>query len=131
MYLNTSDRVVLERVSCFSLTDATPLDPERWSELGISPARAAADDRHRARFRGAGVADGGSCASYLIGFVPLMGEHYVSTESHALLFMNAVWGACANADSIEASICAAVCGRTRTGATTCRSSASRRTSCAC
>ena len=33
----------------------------------------------------------------------MMGEHYVSTKSHALLFMNSMWGARANADSIEAS----------------------------
>jgi predicted aconitase len=112
MYLNTSDRVVLERLSCFTLTDATPLDPDQWEALGLPQSRASADQRHRSRFRTAGAADGGSCAPYLIGFVPLMGEHYVSTESHALLFMNSVWGARANADSIEASVCAAVCGRT-------------------
>ncbi len=112
MYLNTSDRVVLERVACFTQSDAMPHDPDSWQDLGVKHAQAEADKRYRDRFRKAGVADGGSCAAYLIGFIPLFGEHYVSTESHALLLMNSMWGARANADSIEASICSAVCGRT-------------------
>jgi len=41
-----------------------------------------------------------------------MREHFVSCESSAVLFMNSVWGACGNGDGIEASFCAAVCGRT-------------------
>jgi len=112
MYLNTSDRVVLEKLSCFTQTDTTPLDPENWQKLGISREQYELDGRYRQRFRQAGAAEGGSCAAYMIGFIPMMGEHYVSTESHALLFMNSMWGARANADSIEASICSAVCGRT-------------------
>ena len=112
MYLNSSDRVVLDRLSCFTQSDAMPHDPDNWIELGVKKAQHEADLRYRERFRRAGAVEGGSCASYMIGFIPMMGEHYVSTESHALLFMNSMWGARANADSIEASICSAVCGRT-------------------
>lgn len=112
MYLNSSDKVVLEKLSCFTQTDTTPLDPDNWQKMGVSPDQSRLDSRYRQRFLQAGAASGGSCASYMIGFIPMMGEHYVSTESHALLFMNSMWGARANADSIEASICSAVCGRT-------------------
>jgi predicted aconitase len=112
MYLNSSETTVLQGLSCFTQTDARPFDPDRWQQMGVSPAMAERDTNIRQRFRRAGASEGGSCVPYLIGFVPLMGEHYVSTESHALLFMNSMWGARANADSIEASICSAVCGRT-------------------
>jgi predicted aconitase len=112
MYLNTSDKVLLEKLSCFTQTDTAPVDPDNWQKLRIAPEQFALDQQYRQRFRQAGAAEGGSCASYMIGFIPMMGEHYVSTESHALLFMNSMWGARANADSIEASICSAVCGRT-------------------
>lgn len=112
MYLNSDDRVELEGFGCFVQSDAGAVDAERWRNLGIEPAQQMRNKLYKERLRGVGLAEGNSCASYLIGFVPLRGEHYVSTESHALLFMNAVWGACANADSIEASVCAAVCGRT-------------------
>lgn len=112
MYLNSSDKVVLEKLGCYTQTDVVPLDPDNWQKLGIAPEQAQLNARYKARFFGAGAVEGGSCASYMIGFIPMMGEHYVSTESHALLFMNSMWGARANADSIEASICSAVCGRT-------------------
>lgn len=36
----------------------------------------------------------------------------MSCESSAVLFMNSLWGARGNGDGIEASFCAAVCGRT-------------------
>ena len=64
------------------------------------------------RFVDSGVVLSGNCIPYLTGFVPLFGEHFVSCESSAVLFMNALWGACGNGDGIEASFCAAVCGRT-------------------
>jgi predicted aconitase len=64
------------------------------------------------RFVAAGVILSGNCIPYLTGFIPLMGEHFVSCESSAVLFMNSMWGACGNGDGIEASFCAAVCGRT-------------------
>src|SRR6185437_1741563 len=112
MYLNSSEKVILDKLGCFTQTDVVPLDPENWQKMGIAPEQAQLNARYKARFLAAGAAEGGTCASYMIGFIPMMGEHYVSTESHALLFMNSMWGARANADSIEASICSAVCGRT-------------------
>lgn len=64
------------------------------------------------RFSQAGVVLSGNCIPYLTGFIPLMGEHFVSCESSAVLFINSLWGAYGNGDGIQASFCAAVCGRT-------------------
>ena len=64
------------------------------------------------RFVDAGVVLSGTCVPYLLGFIPLAGEHFVSCESSAVLFINSLWGACGNGDGIEASFCAAVCGYT-------------------
>ena len=64
------------------------------------------------RFVDAGVILSGNCIPYLTGFIPVMGEHFVSCESSAVLFINSVWAGCGNGDGIEASFCAAVCGRT-------------------
>jgi predicted aconitase len=75
-----------------------------------------------ARFVDAGVILSGNCIPYLTGFVPVMGEHFVSCESSAVLFMNSVWGARGNGDGIEASFCAAVCGRTPRAGMHCRKS---------
>jgi hypothetical protein len=65
-----------------------------------------------ARFVDSGVVLSGTCVPYLIGFMPLAGEHFVSCESSAVLFMNSLWAARGNGDGIEASFCAAVCGYT-------------------
>lgn len=64
------------------------------------------------RFVDAGVVLSGNCIPYLTGFIPMAGEHFVSCESSAVLFINSVWAGRGNGDGIEASFCAAVCGRT-------------------
>jgi len=64
------------------------------------------------RFVDTGVVLSGTCVPYLLGFIPLAGEHFVSCESSAVLFINSLWAACGNGDGIEASFCAAVCGYT-------------------
>jgi predicted aconitase/predicted aconitase with swiveling domain len=112
MYLNTDEKNRINCLSCYSQTDAAPFDLQYWQELGISHSQKQKHDQIMQRFKESGITIVSTCASFLSGFIPLMGEHYVSTESHALLLMNSIWGACANADSIETSICSAICGRT-------------------
>ena len=58
-----------------------------------------------------GACIGGSCTPYLAGMVPLKGEHFVTTESSAVLMYNAVFGACGNAAGSTMCLWAAVCGR--------------------
>jgi hypothetical protein len=112
MHLCATGKTVIDRVACPSQTDAGPMDPERWRDLALSPQEAEENARYLERYRQAGIHLVGSCVPYMLGFIPLMGEHYVSTESHAIIFMNSLWGACANADGIEAAWCSALCGRT-------------------
>jgi hypothetical protein len=76
------------------------------------PDRQAKNQAMLSRFVDSGVVLSGSCVPYLLGFIPLAGEHFVSCESSAVLFLNSLWGACGNGDGIEASFCAAVCGFT-------------------
>ena len=76
------------------------------------PGRQAKNLAMLSRFVDSGVVLSGTCVPYLLGFIPLAGEHFVSCESSAVLFLNSLWGACGNGDGIEASFCAAVCGYT-------------------
>lgn len=76
------------------------------------PDRAARNLAMLSRFVDSGVILSGTCVPYLLGFLPLAGEHFVSCESSAVLLLNSLMGACANGDGIEASFCAAVCGYT-------------------
>lgn len=62
--------------------------------------------------RKAGVTIAGSCSPYLMGWLPVRGEHFVTTESGVTIMGNSIWGACCNADGIEAAFWSAICGRT-------------------
>ena len=114
MSLCSSETVNLETMDsqciCFSGVDADCSDVP--DGMLMKPEKKTRNARFLSRFVDAGVVLSGNCIPYLTGFIPLMGEHFVSCESSAVLFMNSVWGACGNGDGIEASFCAAVCGRT-------------------
>lgn len=62
--------------------------------------------------REAGASEVHTCTPYFSGWIPLPGEHFVTTESSNVLLCNSVFGACGNADGIEAAVCSAICGRT-------------------
>jgi cis-L-3-hydroxyproline dehydratase len=98
--------------ACYSQTCALRTDLEKWAELGFTQEEADENAAYLKRYKKAGIHMVGTCAPYMTGFLPIMGEHYVCTESHAIIFMNSIWGACANADGIAAAFCSAMCGRT-------------------
>lgn len=114
MSLCTLDRVKLDKMDphcvCYSGVEADCTEvPE---QMLMSSDKKALNLSFLSRFVDAGVNLSGNCIPYLTGFIPLMGEHFVSCESSAVLFMNSIWGAMGNGDGIEASFCGAVCGRT-------------------
>ncbi len=113
MHFASEDPLTFDRdTACYTQTCALRMDLERWADLGFREDEAALNRAYLDRYKRAGVHMAGTCVPYLTGFVPVMGEHYVCTESHAILFMNSLWGACANADGIPAAFCSAMCGRT-------------------
>ncbi|MDO9508723.1 MAG: aconitase X catalytic domain-containing protein [Thermovirgaceae bacterium] len=112
MWFCSSEKIPFDAVGCFSQSDCSPVDHLNWSKMGCRGDEFRKNERYLDRCLKAGVHLVGSCVPYMTGFIPLFGEHYVTTESHAVLMMNSLWGACANADGIEAAFCSAVCTRT-------------------
>jgi hypothetical protein len=112
MHFCSDEKLNPGKVECFAQTDAGPMDPMQWESLGFSKQESMENELYLDRYLKEGIHIIGSCVPYMLGFIPVMGEHYVSTESHAIIFMNSLWGACANADGIEASFCSAFSGRT-------------------
>lgn len=98
--------------ACFTQTCALRTDLDQWADIGFSREEALENEAYLSRYKAAGIHMAGTCCSYMTGFMPTMGEHYVCTESHAIIFMNSLWGACANADGIAGAFCSAMCGRT-------------------
>lgn len=114
MSLCSDEKAVLERMNrgCVCYSGVEPDCAEQPGRMLMTPSKRETNQRFLSRFVDAGVILSGNCIPYMTGFVPVVGEHFVSSESSAVLFMNSLWGACGNGDGIEAGFCAAVCGRT-------------------
>jgi len=112
MHLCTDEKLSFEKFSCYCQSDCGPMDPENFAEMDISPEAAALNQSYLDFYRDLGVNMAGTCVPYLVGFLPLQGEHYVTSESHAVTLMNAFFGAAGNSDGLEAGFWAAICGRT-------------------
>ena len=108
MWFCSADKTPFDTVGCFSQSDCSPVDHLNWARMGCSEDEFRKNEQYPDRCLKAGGHLVGSCVPYMTGFMPVRGEHYVTTESHAVLMMNSLWGACANADGIEAAFCSAV-----------------------
>jgi len=97
---------------CICYSGVEPDCSEVSGQMLMPPAQQRLNLAYLKRFVDAGVVLSGNCIPYLTGFIPMKGEHFVSCESSAVLFINSIWGGCGSGDGIEASFCAAVCGRT-------------------
>ncbi len=89
-----------------------PCEQGRYEPFGQSAEFFAKNSHYLDRARKAGVIIAGSCAPYLTGWLPVRGEHFVTTESSVTLMGNSLWGAMGNSDGIEAAFWSAICGRT-------------------
>lgn len=112
MFFCSDETLLLQKVCCDCFADVGPFCPDNWKEIGATPNEYEVNQQFLERYLDAGVKLFGTCVPYLVGFIPLMGEHYVTSESHVVLLTNSLWGACGNSDGLETGFCSAVCGRT-------------------
>lgn len=97
--------------SCVCHTCVEAFDPMKTKELEIPEAAREKNEAYVRYCMDAGVIRTASCAPYLNGWIPLRGQHFVTTESSNVLLCNSLFGACGNPDGIEASFWASLCGR--------------------
>lgn len=97
---------------CFIQTCCSGCDYYCYEPINISKEVFEKNKKYLQITRPKGVNIVGSCTPYLSGWIPIRGEHFVSTESSNILMCNSVFGACGNADGLEASTWSAICGRT-------------------
>jgi len=97
---------------CQAQSDVGPCESSEYKALSQSKALFEENGYYLERAREAGVTIAGTCAPYLNGWLPLPGEHFVTTESGMTIIGNSLWGACCNSDGIEAAFWSAICGRT-------------------
>jgi len=97
---------------CHVQSCVAPCDQHGFASLGQSEEFFRKNQHYLAEARRAGVTIAGTCAPYLTGWLPVRGEHFVTTESGVTVLGNSLWGAMGNADGIEAAFWSAICGRT-------------------
>jgi predicted aconitase len=97
---------------CHVQSCVSPCDQYRYASLSQTEQFFQKNSRYLAEAGKAGVIIAGTCAPYLTGWLPVKGEHFVTTESGVTVIGNSIWGAMGNADGIEAAFWSAICGRT-------------------
>jgi predicted aconitase len=112
--LGSDDTIPFDSVSssCQTQSCVAPCESVRWAEFSQSEKLFELNGHYLERARDAGVTIVGSCSPYLNGWIPIPGEHFVTTESGMTILGNSLWGACCNSDGIEAAFWSAICGRT-------------------
>ena len=96
------------------LTTLNPagMDLENWRNLGISPEFAEKQNLVIDAFQRMGILVSCTCTPYLIGNLPLYGEHVAWSESSAVTFANSVIGAKTNKEGGPSALAAAFVGKT-------------------
>lgn len=113
-YLNKDEPIPFERMSpeCASQTCAAACDLYDYKSTNLSKDFFDRNNNFLDATSRVGVSIVNSCTPYYVGWVPLMGEHFVTNESSNTLMSNSVFGAYGNADGVETAVCSAITGRT-------------------
>jgi predicted aconitase len=109
-FLNTL--AVDGKVKVLTTLNPAGMDLENWQQLGISPEFAEKQNLVIDAFKRMGILISCTCTPYLIGNLPLYGEHIAWSESSAVTFANSVLGAKTNREGGPSALAAAFVGKT-------------------
>ena len=109
--LDSPDVVEIPRLKAFSCHFEQSMDLEHWELQGVSREAFEASKRSRAFAARIGFQLINTCAPYLAGNVPIMGEHCAWMESSAVVYCNSVLGARTNTEGRESSTAAMLTGK--------------------
>jgi predicted aconitase len=100
------------KVKVLTTLNPAGMDLENWEQLGISPEFAEKQNLVIDAFKKMGILISCTCTPYLIGNLPLYGEHIAWSESSAVTFANSVIGAKTNREGGPSALAAAFVGKT-------------------
>ena len=100
------------KVKILTTLNPAGMDLENWQQLGISPEFAEKQNLVIDSFQRMGILVSCTCTPYLIGNLPLYGEHIAWSESSAVTFANSVLGARTNREGGPSALAAAFVGKT-------------------
>ena len=100
------------KVKVLTTLNPAGMDLENWQQLGMSPEFAEKQNLVIDAFKRMGILISCTCTPYLIGNLPLYGEHIAWSESSAVTFANSVLGAKTNREGGPSALAAAFVGKT-------------------
>jgi predicted aconitase len=100
------------RVKVLTTLNPAGMDLENWKQLGIAPDFAEKQNLVIEAFQRMGILVSCTCTPYLIGNLPIYGEHLAWSESSAVTFANSVLGARTNREGGPSALAAAFVGKT-------------------
>jgi predicted aconitase len=100
------------KVKVLTTLNPAGMDLENWQQLGISAEFAEKQNLVIEAFQRMGILVSCTCTPYLIGNLPLYGEHIAWSESSAVTFANSVLGARTNREGGPSALAAAFVGKT-------------------
>lgn len=109
--LCSKKRIELEKMKVFTTTHVCTVEPEHYQQFGISEEVMQANRDIRDYFAKKGIIFTSTCTPYLVGNVPVRGNHIAWMESSAVVYANSVIGALGNIEGIESSFAAAITGK--------------------
>ena len=109
--LDSQDVMEIPSLKAFSCHFEQSMDLDHWELQGVSREAFEASKRSRAFAAGIGFQLINTCAPYLAGNVPVMGEHCAWMESSAVVYCNSVLGARTNTEGRESSTAAMLTGK--------------------
>ncbi len=100
------------KVKAFTTLNPAGMDIENWQAMNISPDFAQQQIRVLNAFARMGVVTTCTCTPYLVGNLPIFGEHVAWSESSAVCFANSILGARTNREGGPSALAAALTGYT-------------------
>ncbi|OGO18556.1 MAG: hypothetical protein A2Z15_08920, partial [Chloroflexi bacterium RBG_16_50_11] len=112
MYLDSDEPFEIPKAKVFTCRLIREMDPENWQIQGIPPERhemGVLSEKVCARI---GMQLMHTCAPYLVGNVPVLGEHCAWIESSAVIYCNSVLGGRTNIEGMESATASMLVGKT-------------------
>lgn len=109
--LDSPEKIKIPPVEAFTCALINNMDEEYWQIQGVSQEAHDYSLRNECYCSKVGINLVNTCAPYLVGNVPVKGEHCAWMESSAVAYCNSVLGARTNTEGLESTGAASMVGR--------------------
>ena len=111
-YLDSDVAFEIPRAKAYTCRLIREMDAEKWEIQGIEPHIHDLNLKTQAVCSRIGMQPMHTCTPYLLGNIPVMGEHCAWIESSAVIYCNSVLGGRTNIEGMESATAAMLVGKT-------------------